>query len=90
MFVLRPTIRLSTVYFEVRQYMIGCINHDIEVDLFSELLKILSYYIQLAFGNSKKLVLSRESNPEPYNPEPPAVIVKPELLRLNGFVEKNQ
>ena len=38
------------VYFKVRLHVIGCINHDIEVGLCSELLIRFFYYIHLGYG----------------------------------------
>ena len=48
---LRPTIRLFTVVFKVRHVMGAlCINHDIVVGLWSQLLIRLSYCIHRIYG----------------------------------------
>ena len=49
MLILRPTIRLLQSVLE-GQISHGCINHDIFVALFSELLMRFSYFIHLGFG----------------------------------------
>ena len=41
----------SCSLFKVRRQLIGCINHDIEVVLCSELLMRLSYYIHIGYNN---------------------------------------
>ena len=40
---------------EVKWHVIGCINYGVLVGLCSELLKRLSFYIHLAYGNSKNV-----------------------------------
>ena len=50
---LRPTIRLFAVYLRSDSMAFGGINHDLVVDLCSELLIRLSYYIHTACGDGE-------------------------------------
>ena len=61
---LRPTIRLfCSQYFKVSRHVIEFINHHIVVDLCSELIMRLFYYIHLRYGES--FCLTWGSNPVP-------------------------
>ena len=61
MFVSSPTIRLLK-YFQ-GQTCHGCINHDIIVGLWFELLMRLSYYIHLWFGKKLSSYVGIEPGP---------------------------
>ena len=57
--------------FKVRQYAMGCINHDIVIGLCSELLMRLSYYNHPGYG--KKIGLTWGSNRGPSDCEPSTI-----------------